>query len=108
MRRDRTTVLNGVANEVLKQLHEVNFTYSDQGQCPITHFCLTLDNRSAETPSSEKSGTQASQHLVLRNIDAAFAPIHSQYLFYVYKGNGHHAFAKTLEEHNANVERYLR
>ena len=41
------------------------------------------------------------------SIDAAFAPVHSQYLYYVYKGNGHHAFAKTLEEHNANVERYL-
>jgi UPF0755 protein len=41
------------------------------------------------------------------SIDAAFAPEHSQYLFYVYKGNGHHAFAKTLQEHNANVERYL-
>jgi len=41
------------------------------------------------------------------SIDAAFAPVHSHYLFYVYKGNGHHAFAKTLEEHNANVERYL-
>ncbi len=42
------------------------------------------------------------------SIDAAFAPVRSQYLYYVYKGNGHHAFAKTLEEHNANVERYLR
>jgi UPF0755 protein len=41
------------------------------------------------------------------SIDAAFNPVHSEYLFYVYKGNGHHAFAKTLEEHNANVERYL-
>jgi UPF0755 protein len=41
------------------------------------------------------------------SIDAAFAPEHSQYLYYVYKGNGHHAFAKTLQEHNANVERYL-
>jgi UPF0755 protein len=41
------------------------------------------------------------------SIDAAFAPQASEYLFYVYKGNGHHAFAKTLEEHNANVERYL-
>jgi UPF0755 protein len=41
------------------------------------------------------------------SIDAAFAPVASPYLFYVYKGNGHHAFAKTLEEHNANVERYL-
>ena len=41
------------------------------------------------------------------SIDAAFAPRHSSYLYYVYRGNGHHAFAKTLEEHNANVERYL-
>ena len=41
------------------------------------------------------------------SIDAAFAPVHSDFLYYVYKGNGHHAFAKTLEEHNANVERYL-
>ena len=42
------------------------------------------------------------------SIDAAFAPVASPYLFYVYKGNGHHAFAKTLDEHNANVERYLK
>ncbi len=41
------------------------------------------------------------------SIDAAFAPAHSQFLYYVYKGNGHHAFAKTLEEHDANVARYL-
>jgi UPF0755 protein len=40
------------------------------------------------------------------SIDAAFAPVASTYLFYVYKGNGHHAFARTLEEHNANVDRY--
>jgi len=42
------------------------------------------------------------------SIDAAFAPVASHYLYYVYKGNGHHAFAATLEEHNANVERYLK
>jgi UPF0755 protein len=41
------------------------------------------------------------------SIDAAFAPRHSDYLYYVYKGDGHHAFAATLREHNANVERYL-
>jgi len=41
------------------------------------------------------------------SIDAAFAPRHSPYLYYVYKGDGHHAFAATLREHNANVERYL-
>ena len=41
------------------------------------------------------------------SIDAAFAPVRSKYLYYVYKGNGRHAFAQTLGEHNANVERYL-
>jgi UPF0755 protein len=39
---------------------------------------------------------------------AAFDPQPSPYLYYVYKGNGHHAFARTLAEHNANVARYLR
>jgi UPF0755 protein len=37
---------------------------------------------------------------------AAFDPQKSDYLYYVYKGKGHHAFARTLEEHNANVARY--
>jgi UPF0755 protein len=41
------------------------------------------------------------------SLDAAFNPVASQYLFYVYKGNGHHAFAKTLQEHEANISRYL-
>jgi UPF0755 protein len=39
---------------------------------------------------------------------AAFHPQASDYLYYVYKGNGHHAFSRTLAEHNANVARYLR
>jgi len=38
---------------------------------------------------------------------AAFDPQPSTFLFYVYKGNGHHAFSRTLAEHNANVARYL-
>jgi peptidoglycan lytic transglycosylase G len=38
---------------------------------------------------------------------AALDPMPSDYYFYVYKGNGHHAFARTLQEHNANVSRYL-
>jgi UPF0755 protein len=40
------------------------------------------------------------------SILAAFHPTKTEYLYYVYKGDGHHAFAKTLEEHNANVARY--
>jgi len=42
------------------------------------------------------------------SLDAAFDPRPSEYLYYVYKGDGHHAFARTLAEHNANVERYLK
>ncbi len=38
---------------------------------------------------------------------AALDPEPSHYLFYVYKGDGHHAFSRTLAEHNANVARYL-
>jgi UPF0755 protein len=39
---------------------------------------------------------------------AAFAPKRSGYLYYVYMGNGHHAFSRTLAEHEANVARYLK
>jgi UPF0755 protein len=42
------------------------------------------------------------------SLDAAFNPRSSDYLYYVYKGDGHHAFARTLAEHNANVARYLK
>lgn len=42
------------------------------------------------------------------SLQAAFNPKPSPYLYYVYKGNGHHAFAKTLAEQNANIARYLK
>ncbi len=41
------------------------------------------------------------------SLDAAFHPKASDYLYYVYMGNGRSAFARTLAEHNANVARYL-
>ena len=42
------------------------------------------------------------------SLDAAFRPATSDYLYYVAKPDGHSVFAKTLSEHNANVERYLK
>jgi UPF0755 protein len=42
------------------------------------------------------------------SLRAAFEPKASQYLYYVYKGNGHHAFAKTLAQQTANVAKYLK
>ncbi len=42
------------------------------------------------------------------SLRAAFYPRPSGYLYYVSKLNGHHAFSRTLAEHEANVARYLR
>ncbi len=39
---------------------------------------------------------------------AALNPRPSSFLYYVYKGNGHHAFAKTLAQQNANIAKYLK
>jgi UPF0755 protein len=42
------------------------------------------------------------------SLDAAFRPATTDYLYYVAKPDGHSAFATTLQEHNANVARYLK
>ena len=42
------------------------------------------------------------------SLEAAFHPAPTDALYYVYCGNGHHVFAKTLAEHQANVARCLR
>jgi UPF0755 protein len=42
------------------------------------------------------------------SLDAAFRPASTDYLYYVAKPDGHSAFAKSLQEHNANVARYLK
>jgi UPF0755 protein len=42
----------------------------------------------------------------LASIEAALDPDESDFVFFVADGTGGHAFAKTLEEHNANVVRW--
>ncbi len=42
----------------------------------------------------------------LASLVAAIDPTPSDYLYFVAKPDGSHAFAKTLEEHNANVAKY--
>jgi UPF0755 protein len=43
----------------------------------------------------------------LPSLVAAFHPSKTDMLYYVYCGNGHHAFSKTLAEHQTNVARCL-
>jgi UPF0755 protein len=40
------------------------------------------------------------------SLEAALAPADVQYLYFVSRNDGSHAFADTLTEHNANVQRY--
>jgi UPF0755 protein len=42
----------------------------------------------------------------LASIQAVVYPKHTQFLYFVAKGNGHHAFETTLAQHNADVCKY--
>lgn len=44
----------------------------------------------------------------LKSIQAALNPAHTDYLYFVATGDGSHAFARTYEEHLANVQKYQR
>jgi UPF0755 protein len=41
-------------------------------------------------------------------LKAALSPTNSNFLYYITDNQGVMHYAQTLEEHNANVERYLR
>lgn len=44
----------------------------------------------------------------LKSIQASLSPAQTDYLYFVAKGDGTHAFARTYEEHQENVKRYQR
>jgi len=42
------------------------------------------------------------------SLEAALHPAHNDFLYFVSDGNGHHRFARTLDEHSRNVAAYRR
>ncbi len=44
----------------------------------------------------------------LKSIQAALSPARTDYLYFVAKGDGTHAFARTYEEHQENIKKYQR
>lgn len=44
----------------------------------------------------------------LKSIEAAINPAQTDYLYFVAKGDGTHAFARTYDEHLANIKKYQR
>lgn len=44
----------------------------------------------------------------LKSIQAALNPLQTEYLYFVARGDGTHAFARTYEEHQANVQKYTK
>ena len=44
----------------------------------------------------------------LKSIQAALNPAQSEYLYFVARGDGTHAFARTYEEHLQNVQKYTK
>ncbi len=42
------------------------------------------------------------------SLEAALHPAHTDFLYFVSDGNGHHRFARTLDEHSRNVAAYRR
>ena len=40
------------------------------------------------------------------SIEAVLNPAPTKYIYFVAKGDGGHIFAETLDEHNANVEKW--
>lgn len=73
---------------------------------------LTVDDLKIKSPYSTYAnrglppGPIASPGLAALRAVAQPAPV--KYLYFVSKGDGSHAFAETLEEHNRNVQKYQR
>lgn len=73
---------------------------------------LTVDDLQSKSPYSTYANAGLPPGPIasagLSALQAVAQPATVKYLYFAAKGDGSHAFAETLEEHNRNVRRYLR
>ncbi|HEU5409757.1 MAG TPA: endolytic transglycosylase MltG [Candidatus Acidoferrales bacterium] len=92
-------------------------------QCdPTVQYALDLEGKPTPKVSAEDLHTQSPYNTYLHrglppgpianpgdaSLRAALNPAHTEYLYFVANDAGGHFFARTLEEHNRNVENYRR
>ncbi len=79
---------------------------------PVHHDVITYGDLKANTPYNTYTHQGLPPTPIANpgepSLLAAFNPRRSDYLYYVYKGNGHHAFATTLAQQQANIDKYLK
>jgi len=92
-------------------------------QCdPTVQYALDLEGKPTPKVSADDLRTQSPYNTYLHrglppgpianpgdaSLRAALNPAHTEYLYFVANNAGGHFFARTLEEHNRNVEKYRR
>ncbi len=78
------------------------------GRIPITRAMLEDSANPFNTYRHEGLPRNAVSNPGRASLEAALRPATTDALYFVAMGNGRSAFANTLAEHNANVQRYLR
>jgi UPF0755 protein len=106
---DRPIIASVIFNRLKKEMPlqvdaSVHFALQNWSR-PLTYADLKIDSpyntyRNKGLPPGPICNPRAASIL------ATYQPADTDYLYYVYKGDGSHAFAKTFEEHKANVRLY--
>lgn len=108
---DERALMAGVYYNRLRAGMPLEVDASIEYALPVHHTVITSRDLAIDSPYNTYRHTGLPPTPIANpgkaSIDAAFAPKPSAYLYYVYKGNGHHAFAQTYQEHEANVAHYL-
>lgn len=100
-----SVIYNRLDNDIKLQI-DATIIYFSQDRDNITKY-KNIDN-SYNTYYNYGLPEGAISNPSIKSIDAAVNPAKTDYLFYVNRKDGKAVFAKTLEEHNNNINQYLK